>query len=272
MYQLYQNKYSNYLSLNLIKVRYSEDYTIVDKEFGIQLKANFPDKVNDSITFKLYLFLSVLIGQNEPNNDVVMFDTNTFQNTLKIGKKSDVIKSLDYLKAITYKYMHYLSKDKFGKWKTEIIQCNIIDDYTTTKGYIKVKFNHGYMILLEHNVKTCKNKQFIELPKDFFGLDIKRYRHSSFLAFYIFLNQKRNYGKARMNIVSVKELVKYSPKLPTYEELEEQKQVSRNLVEPFKANMDYLAQELGFEWKYTNTDVKNYLSFMTNKVVFDFKK
>ena len=59
MYQLYQNKYSNYLSLNLIKVRYSEDYTIVGKEFGIQLKANFSNKVNDSMAFKLYLFLSV---------------------------------------------------------------------------------------------------------------------------------------------------------------------------------------------------------------------
>ena len=187
-------------------------------------------------------------------------------------KKSDVIKSLDYLKAITYKYNHYIGKDKLGVWKLEVIQCNIIDDYTTTKGYIKVKFNRGYMKLLEHNIKTCKSKQFVELSNKFFTLDIKKYRYSVFLAFYINLNKKRNYGKARQNIISVKELVKYCPQLPTYEELGEQKQVSRRIIEPFKANMNYLEQELGFKWEYANTEVKNYLSFMSNKIIFDFNQ
>ena len=59
-------------------------------------------------------------------------------------------------------------------------------------------------------------------------------------------------------------------KLLEYDELDEQKQVSRTIITPFKNNMDYLKNELGFEWDYA-TKGNTYLSFINNKIIFDFK-
>lgn len=269
MYSLYQNKYSNYLNLNLIRVKYEDKRTIIDNDFSIRLSKDYADVANDLITFKLYLFISVQACQNQLKDNVITIDTNTFENTLKIRKKKYLTNSLDYLKSIEYKYNYYISKnEKTNKWKTEIRGCKIVDEYIVSKGYIKIKLNANYIMLLGYKIKSCKARQFIELPESFFGLDIKNYKHSVYLAYYILLNKKRNYNKARKNIISVKELVKYCPALKTYDELDEQKQVSRAIIKPFIKNMNYLANILNFKW---NDDVEwqNYLSFINDKIVLN---
>lgn len=50
MYALYQNKYSNYLNLNLIRVKYADDRTILDNDFAIRLS-------DDYTLLKLSLYL-----------------------------------------------------------------------------------------------------------------------------------------------------------------------------------------------------------------------
>ena len=87
MYALYQNKYSNYLNLNLIKVKYADDRTIIDNDFSIRLSKEYKEEVNDLIVFKLHLFLSAIVCQNQLKDEIVIIDTDTFENGLKIGKK-----------------------------------------------------------------------------------------------------------------------------------------------------------------------------------------
>ena len=87
MYVLYQNKYSNYLNLNLIKVKYANDRTILDNDFAIRLSDDYISQANDLIVFKLHLFLGVLVCQNHLKDEIVIIDANTFENGLKIGKK-----------------------------------------------------------------------------------------------------------------------------------------------------------------------------------------
>ena len=271
MYQLYQNKYSNYLNLNLIKVRYTKEKTIVNQDFAIKLSDNYDDKANDLITFKLHLFLSALACQNSLKERIIIIDTNTLKSALKIGKKRYIEEALNYLKAITFRYNYFISKsEKTNKWKTEIRECKIIDYYNSSKGYIKIKLNEDYIKLLGYKIKTCKEKQYVELPKELFTLDIKNYRHSVFLGYYILLNQKRNYSNARKNIVSVKELVKYCPLLKSYDDLGKEKQITRTIIEPFKNNMNYLANQFNFKWQFSN-EVNTYLSFLNNKIIFASK-
>ncbi len=271
MYILYQNRYSNNLNLNLIKVKYADDRTILENDFAIRLSDDYISQANDLIVFKLHLFLAALVCQKQLKDEIVIIDTNTFENGLKIGKKRYLVNALDYLKHIEFRYNYYISKnEKTNKWKTEVRTCKIVDDYDLSKGYVKVKLNADYIKLLGYKIKTCKERQYIELPSKFFELDIKNYKHSVYLAYYILLNKKRNYNNVRKNIVSVKELVKYCPTLKTYDDLDEQKQVSRTIITPFKNNMDYLKNELGFEWDYANKG-NTYLSFINNKIIFDFK-
>lgn len=270
MYFIYQNKYSNYLNLNLINVKYATDRIIINNDFGIKLSDNYTKQANDLIVYKLHLFLSAVVCQNQLKDKIVVIDTNTFQNGLKIGKKRYIVEALEYLKHIEFKYTYYIRKnEKTNEWQTEIRQCKIVDDYVLSKGYVNVKLNADYIKLLGYKIKTCKERQYIELPSKFFTLDIKNYRHSVYLAYYILLNKKRNYSKARQNIVSIKELVKYCPTLKTYDKLGKQKQVSRTIIEPFKNNMKYLATELGFKWNNTK-EWQNYLSFINDTIVFDF--
>ena len=87
MYVLYQNKYSNYLNLNLIKVKYANDRTILDNDFAIRLSDDYISQANDLIVFKLHLFLGALVCQNQLKDEIVIIDNNTFENGLKIGKK-----------------------------------------------------------------------------------------------------------------------------------------------------------------------------------------
>ena len=51
MYKLYQNKYSNYLNLNLINVKYARNNVIEDNNFAIILRGKFEEETNDIITF-----------------------------------------------------------------------------------------------------------------------------------------------------------------------------------------------------------------------------
>lgn len=270
MYVLYQNKYSNYLSLNLINVRYAKNNNLLEKDFAIRLNNICPLNANDVITFKLYLFLGYIASLNGLRDDILVIDTNDITNTLKVSKKAYIVNSLEYLKAIEFKYNYYISKNEnSNKWKTEIRSCKIIDSYTISKGYIKVKLNHDYIRLLSYKIKSCKEKQYVELPKNFFAIDIKNYKHSAYLYFRICLHRKLCYNKHNLNIISVKELVKYCPLLPYYEDLGKQKQVSRSIIKPFENNMNYLAKLFNFKWKYAN-EITSYISFINNKICFDF--
>lgn len=63
MFILYQNRYSNYLNLNLIKVKYADNRTIVDSDFSIRLSKEYKEEVNDLIVFKLHLFLGASVWE-----------------------------------------------------------------------------------------------------------------------------------------------------------------------------------------------------------------
>lgn len=261
MYNLYQNKYANKLHQNIIKVKYADNHILRDKDFAIRLNNNTIE-ANDLITFKLYLYLGTILTQNALNDEILILDTKILDNALKIGKKRYVISSLEYLKAIEFKYFYYKGKNKANKWLIEERSCKIIDDYTSSKGIIKVKVNKDYLTLLGYG------KMLIKLPQELFRLDIKKYHHSLFMGFRILLHRQVNYSKKQRDIISVKEIIKYCPLLPTYDELGKQKQITRNIYEPFKNNMDYLLNQLGFKWKY-ESNITTYISFINNKIVLE---
>jgi len=257
MHKLYQNKYSNELNLNLINVRYAEKNVIVSDEFAISLSTNYPKQANDVLTFKLFLYLSSLATENGLSNELILLDNKVLASDLKMANKALILLSLEYLKSITFNYIH---KCKGNPTKHS---CKIIDDYSASKGYISIKLNAEYLSLL-----GIYRNQFVSIPNEFFALDIKSYRHSVFLCYYILLHRKRNFSKKNKDVISVKELIKHCPLLPKYFDLGKQKQVSRNIVVPFKNNMDYLASVFNFTWKYEK-DVSSYVSFQTNKVLLD---
>lgn len=72
MYILYQNKYSNYLSLNLINVRYAKNNTLLERDFAIRLNNICPLNTNDVITFKLYLLLGSIASLNGLRDDILV--------------------------------------------------------------------------------------------------------------------------------------------------------------------------------------------------------
>ncbi len=263
MYSIYQNKYANKLHLNIIRVRYAEDRMLIDKDFAIRLNANYKyDEVNDLITFKLYLFLGCLITQNGLKDEMLTLDTKTLLNAFKIGKKRHIISSLEYLKAIEFKYIYYKGKDKANKWLVEERGCKIIEDYSSSKGIIQIRFNKGYLQLLGNNHLTIK------LPPKLFELDIKNYHHSLFMGFRILLHQQVSFNKTFKNTLSVKEIVKYCSLLPTYDESKKQKQTTRATITPFENNLNYVSKELGFKWQYA-VAITTYNSFINNKIIFE---
>lgn len=260
MYKLYQNKYSNYLNLSLINVRYARNNVIEDNNFAILLRGKFEEETNDIITFKIFVFLGCLLTQNGLNDEILTLETKTLEIALKTSKKAHIIYSLNYLKAITFNYLFMVKKKKYEKRS-----CKIIDDYKTSRGSITIKFSKEFLKLIGYS-----RNQFVGLPNELFKLDIKNYKHSTFLGYYILLHRKRNYNNKNRNrnTISVKELIKNCPLLPKYEKLK-QGQVSRSIIKPFENNLNYLAKTFNFTWKYEN-EISSYISFLNNKIYFDF--
>ena len=88
------------------------------------------------------------------------------------------------------------------------------------------------------------------------------------MATRVLFHRQVNYNKKYKNIISVKEITKYCPLLPCYDDLNESKQVSRNILEPFKKNMDYMSKSLNFTWHYEN-EPTTYNTFINNKIVLE---
>ena len=236
MYNIYQNRYANKLHLNIIRVKYSKEHTIVDRDFAIKLCDDYNNSANDLITYKLYLYLGCLLSQKGLKDEILTLDTKTFLKAIKTTKKVYIVSSLEYLKTIRFNYYYFKGK-KTGYTK-ETRTCSIIDDFTCIKGSIMIKFNKNYLKLLGYSKLT------LQIPNELFDININKYRHSLFMGFRILLHRQVNFNKKLKNIISVKEIVKYCPTLPSYDKLNKSKQVKKNILDPFSNNMDYLNEIL----------------------------
>ena len=99
-------------------------------------------------------------------------------------------------------------------------------------------------------------------------MNITKYHHSLFMGVRVLFHRQVNYSNKHKNIISVKEITKYCPLLPCYDDLNESKQVSRNILEPFKKNMNYMSELLNLTWQYEN-EPTTYNTFINDKIIFE---
>lgn len=78
MYSIYQNRYANKLHLNIIRVKYSKEHTIFERDFAIKLSDDYIETSNDLITYKLYLYLGSLLSQNALRDNVITLIQKSF--------------------------------------------------------------------------------------------------------------------------------------------------------------------------------------------------
>ncbi len=255
MLNIYENKYSNPLLLNLIKVRYSNSAIIEDKEYTISLNNANNQYGNNNNIFKVMLYLCNLLTDNGLNDNTYTITRDDITNMLGIANTSDFKGSLDYISSISYSYKLFEKSQRYYVDK-------IISSYKHFRGYFRVVFTDEFMTLLD------RQKQFYQMPKSLLKANTRYYRHSLFIGNYIQLHKRRNKGKDNENIISVKELFKICPTLPNYDELSSsQKHTARAIITPFEKNLQYACDLIGVRWKY-NTFVKpnNYIAFSRAKI------
>ena len=254
IYRIYENKYFNNLLLNLIKVRNCENTTLESQEFYISLNRTCKLNDNPSITFKVMLYLCSLLTDSGLNENTFIITIKDMQDKIGISNAIYLDTSLNYLSSVSYDYKYH------SNWQT----CNIIASYSHFKGYFKVIFDDDFITLLD------RTKQFYQVPKSLLTSDIRYYKHSIFIANYILIHQRRNKRKQNENIIAIKELVKNSPLLPLYEELnKEQRQVARAIIKPFEANLNNACRLLNMSWQYADKIPTNYIEFMRAKILLD---
>ncbi len=73
--------------------------------------------------------------------------------------------------------------------------------------------DNDFMTLLD------RAKQFYQVPKSLLTSDIRYYKHSIFIANYIFIHKRRNRGNQSENTIAIKDLVKNNPLLPLHDNL-----------------------------------------------------
>lgn len=243
--------------LNLIKVRYSDDYTIESQEYYIRLNNANRQYANDSITLKVMLYLCSLLTEDGLNDNTFLITCNEISNKLSINNLNAFKGALDYLLSIAYDYKLYSQ----SRWYSV---DSIIASYKQFKGYFEVVFSDEFMSLLN------RTKQFYQVPKSLLNSDIRYCRHSVFIGNYILIHKRRNKGKNNENIISVKELLKNCPLLPLYSELnQEQRQVKRSIISPFEKNLSFACGLLGIKWRYVDDVPLNYIDFIRSKISLD---
>lgn len=263
MYKIYENQYFNPLLLNLINVRYAPldrlgNCTLSNNDYTISLSKANMQYDNPSITMKVMLYICNLLTDSGLNENTFTIPTNKIHNDLGIRELKYFENSLNYLSSISYDYQYrYANKD-------HNTSTTIIDKYKANRGYFKVTISDDFINLLD------RTRQFYQVPRCLLNANIRYFRHSIFIGNYLFLHRRRNQGKPNEFTISVKELLKNCPLIPKYEELDEQRQVHRTIIEPFKKNLDYLGQLLGFTWHYNNEPTK-YLEFINEKIIFDMQ-
>lgn len=259
IYKLYQNREFNPLLLNLISVRYANtdciDNSIVStKDYSIILSNVSKQFANDSITLKLMLYLCSMLTECGLNQKNFSIPTSKLKEELVISKTYYIDMSLHYLSSISYEY----------QFAGQRYYTNILTSYEHKNGRYKVEFDE-YLILLLN-----RNKWVYTIPKNLLKCDVRYYKHCIFLGNYLYLHQKINYTKKNKYVISIRQLLKVSPLIPSYDELpKDQRQVQRSIIKPFEKNLSYICNLLNIEWQYTDEMNNQYESFITNKIIID---
>lgn len=249
----------------MIKVRYGENTAIEESEYYIRLNNTENQYDNPTYTFKVMLYLCSLLTESGLNENKLIITSNDIHNKLGIMSLKLFDGAINYISSISYDYKkEFKSKKSHTKCIWYSVD-NIIVSHKHFKGYYEIVFSDEFLILFGRERKQF----FYTIPKELLNCDVRYKVHSVFIGNYILLHQRRNKGKANELIISIKELIKNCPLLPRYDELGEDRQVSRAIIEPFKNNLDFACYLLGIKWHYADTEPNNYMDFIKAKVVLD---
>lgn len=128
------------------------------------------------------------------------------------------------------------------------------------KGIIRFRFNPDYLRF--RNLTHF----FINYPKEIYRINVKYFPYSYYFGCYIAENFRMNEGRERVNIISIKTLLEYTPTIPTKDEVSKgNRRYFDRIIEPTIRNLDQL-DSIGYDFypkgKYDEADrIDDPLSF-----------
>lgn len=217
-----------------------------------------------SLSFKDY----ILLREENPEKQQKKIEAKQFNKVR--GKIKEDLNTL-FNMAIALKY-YDKSLDENMVFKFRIISSYGIKNNNLTVNFTPEFLNYYQSI-----------KYVMYLPKDFFKIDV-RYNPNSFLmgvklvSHYNINNNKLN--QRNKNILGVKTLLKYCPKIPKYDdEFKSNGGLNQRIIQPFVRDLDKLNTLNIIDWYFLDENnnvvdknsIKNYIDFIKLKVRFDWK-
>ena len=251
-----------------------------EDKFSITYRSQTDFGANYSITLKVMLFFCSMLSDNYLNDNSINIPFTEVKTALKINDKRYLENSLKYISSIRYKYYTFHKDDKENLIR-DSHNVSIIKSYNFDYKRFTITFSNEFLDLMnmrnyyDSKTKTKAKIAFLEIPNELLEANVKKYRNTIFLGIKILLDKKINQNNPkRKDVISIKELIKYTPLIPKYEELnKEQRQISKRIIMPFENELNNVCSTLGLKWHYiapfANEEHKKYDEFFNNKILFE---
>lgn len=134
------------------------------------------------------------------------------------------------------------------KGKKDFLDMRLVIDKGIKSGIVQCTFHPDFYGLM-------KTYQVMPMNKKALALD-DRYNPNA----YYFLREfcehmNMNYSKPNKNLISVMTLLKSTPEIPTYEELEKtNRQYKQKIIDPFERDLNKLEEIRAITWEYCHTN------------------
>ena len=145
-------------------------------------------------------------------------------------------------------YNASISFNQKSKGRKDFLDMRLVIDKGIKNGIVQCTFHPDFYGLM-------KTYQVMPMNKKALALD-DRYNPNA----YYFLREfcehmNMNYSKPNKNLISVMTLLKSTPEIPTYEELEKtNRQYKQKIIDPFERDLNKLEEIRAITWEYCHTN------------------
>lgn len=228
-------------------IDYMGTATITSGDFQLVMPEFTNQKAPKATTYQLLDALTVKLTETGAKSPTVIMPLDEYMTLRHMKDRKEARKQVDDgLEAL---FSERLSgKEKRGKEQEKAFFDMRIIDFKgiDRKGNITVIFGTAYFNLL-------KNYPIMYYPPQLWLLNSKRNPNSYYLLRKIAELKNMNIGKKNENIVAVKTLLANTPDIPSYEEvMSGNRNVQDRIIDPFKRDMDALAETLTWEYCHAN--------------------
>ena len=235
-------------------------------EFTVILKNFSEDSCLKPSTHKLLTALLIEFTENNSKDTKVELPLKKYMAMRGIkdedSARRQVDEDLERLFDLSIRFQQGTRKNR--KYSRNYLDMRFVIKKGIKNGIISCTFAPDFYEVL-------KNYTVMPMAKKALMLDDRYNPHAFFFLKFLCEYVNMNYGKPNQNVISVESLLKSSPEMPLYEDIQKgDRDYKRKIIEPFIRDLNVLAEMNVIKWRLEPENaLDNWNNFIKAKVYFE---